>query len=135
MAQNENIDAQPDRRGATAFFPVAGIVPNVAKMLLVVPHFQAAMLKAAIGQQREAIAFMGQRCDEELKLVDSIGSATSITDVYSACLGFCQETAGQYAAEAGKVAELTSRNAMEAVRAVQQEAAKVAPMHPPREAA
>jgi hypothetical protein len=135
MAPNEKVDAQPDRPSAATFFPFAGIVPDVAKMLLVVPHFQAAMLKAAIGQQREAIAFMGRRCDEELKLVDSIGAAPSIKDVYSACLSFWRDAAGQYAAEAGKVAELSSHNAMEAVRAVQQEAATVAPMQPLREAA
>jgi hypothetical protein len=135
MDQNKGIDAQSGRPSAAAFFPFAGIVPDVAKMLLVVPHFQAALLKAAVGQQREAIAFMGRRCDEELKLVDSIGAATSIKDVYSACLGFWQDAAGQYATEAGKVADLTSHNAMEAVRTVQQEAATVAPMQPLREAA
>lgn len=135
MDQNKDIDAQSGRPSAVTFFPFAGIVPDVAKMLLVVPHFQAALLNAAIGQQREAIAFMGRRCDAELKLAESVGAATSIKDVYSACLGFWQDAAGQYAAEAGKVAELTSHNAMATVRAVQQEAATVSPMQSLREAA
>lgn len=88
---------------------------------MIAPHMQAAFLKAAIDQQRELFDFLGRRCDEDMKLAARLGSAASASDVYSACIGFYQDAATQYAAEAGKVAEIGSQGTIGIVHDIQQQ--------------
>lgn len=97
-------------------------LPNVQKMLLAVPRLQAAGVRAALNQQRELLAFLTRRCDQDLQLADRIAHADEVKDIYDAMLRFCEGAAKEYTAEAGKVAEIGSHAANEAIRSIKQEA-------------
>ncbi len=105
-------------------FLLSTALPDMQKLMMIAPHMQAAFMKAAIDQQRELFAFLGRRCEEDLKLADRIGSAGSVGDLYAAYLGFCKDAATQYAAEAGKVSEISSRETIEVVHDLEQQQAE-----------
>ena len=113
--------AQEKTPAVNAPFMLGNALPDMQKLMMVAPHMQAALMKAAIDQQRELFAFLERRCSEDMKLADKIGSATSVSDVYSACLGFYTDAATQYAAEASKAAEIGSQSAIEVAHDIQQQ--------------
>lgn len=133
MAQNKS-------SGGAAGFAAANTsnfenaLPAIQSLLMVTPHIQAAMMRALIKQQRELFSFIGQRCEEDLKLVEQIGAATTMPDMFSACLGFCKDAALQYAEEAGKVTEMGSDGAIQAVSNIQEQAKVVTEMMQPEAA-
>jgi hypothetical protein len=102
-----------------------GFQPDLAdyqKYLLTFPHLQALAFRAALGQQREALAFWKRRCDEDLHLADRIAKAGELKDIYDAMLGFYEGASREYAAEASKLADLGSRMANDAVKGFHKEA-------------
>ncbi|MGE4410725.1 MAG: hypothetical protein EP321_13035 [Sphingomonadales bacterium] len=110
--------------GKTAFpspFMFTNAVPDMQKLMMLAPHMQAAFMKAAIDQQKGFFAFLGRRCDEDMKLAERIGSATSVGDLYSACLNFYRDAAIQYAAEAGEITQIESRETIEVVHDLEQQ--------------
>lgn len=95
---------------------------DIQKLFLMGPHFQAGLLRATLTRQNEALSFLGKRYQEDLKLAERIGSASSISDMISACVGFCQEAAQDYAEQAGKVTDIGSDLALVAVANLKEEA-------------
>jgi len=143
MAQDNKGTIPSDKDAApwTKFFPFpAGqslsTVPDFQKLLMVGPHMQAAMLKAAIDQQKALFGFLQQRCDQDMKFAQKIGSAASIGEVVSASLSFCQEAAVDYAAQASRAAEISAQGTIEVAHDLEQERAEVlAPVERARAAA
>lgn len=102
-------------RDAFSSLPFGKTAPDMEKMLMMMPHLQASMLKAAVDRQRELIDFVGRRCDEDMKFAEKLGSAASVSDIYSAFSAFCKDATSQYAAEFGKAAEANSKETMKVV--------------------
>lgn len=89
--------------------------PQMTNFLAIAQKMHGSLIRTAVLQQKEAAAFLSQRCEEELKLADQISTATSPTDIVAACFGYWREAATQYAAEATRAAQLTSRSTLEVV--------------------
>lgn len=96
-------------------------LPDFQKMLLILPRLQAVGIRAILDQQREVLAFLKRRCDQDLQLVDRIAKASEIKDIHDAVLTFYEGASKEYTAEAGKVVELGSHVASEAMRSIQRE--------------
>lgn len=58
---------------ATASFPTS--LPEATKVLLFLPHMQAALITAGLAQQQEALQFCERRCKAGLALAHEIGDA------------------------------------------------------------
>jgi len=132
MAQDNKHGAVSDNTAPwTRFFPFpAGqglSAPDLHKMLMIGPHVQAALLKAAIDQQKALFGFLQQRCDQDMKFAEKLGSASSIGEVVSAGLGFCQEAAVDYATQASRAAEIGTQGTIEIAHDLEQERAGVLP--------
>lgn len=111
-----NRAAQPSLPGL-AHNPIA----DMQKLLLMTPHFQAALLKAVLAQQSATLSFLGRRCQEDMKLAERIGAANSLSDMISVCFGFCKDAAQDYAEHAGKATDIGSDIALVTVANLQQE--------------
>jgi len=96
-------------------------VPDTQKMMMMVPHMHAALLKTVIDQQRSLFGFLQERCDEDMKLAQKISSAASMGEVIAASLSFCQEAAVHYATQARRAAEIGSQGTIEVTHDLQQE--------------
>lgn len=118
-----------------AFAPFFQAAPHMQHLMLFAPRLQAAVMRAAIAQQKEAAAFLTRRSEEDLKLTDDIGKATTFMDLATACFSFWQHAATQYAQQAGQVAETSSRSAMDVVDELRSEASAAANIEPMRNAA
>lgn len=118
-----------------SFAPLLKAAPQIQHLMLFAPRLQAALLRAAVNQQKEAAAFVSRRCDEELRLAGEIGNADSFKDVYAACMGFWQKAASQYAHEVGRVAEVRSRSAIDIVDELRHETIVAAEMQTIKRAA
>lgn len=114
MADQSQPQGAPDAGPLHAFASIFQASPQLQHMMLFVPRMQAAMMRAAVTQQKETAAFLTRRRDEELKLADQIGKAETVKDVFTAWSGYWREAASQYAQEAGQVMERNSRSAREA---------------------
>jgi len=99
---------------------------HMQNMFLVVPHIQAALMKAALNQQKELFCFAGQRCEADLALAENISAANNVQDMMSAYLGFYKDAAQQYAQEAGKATEIGSDIALVAVSDIEKQTRAVA---------
>jgi hypothetical protein len=86
--------------------------PQLQHLMLYGPRLQAALLRAAVAQQKETTAFVAKRCDEDLKLADKIMVASSVSDVFGAFLTFWHDAAAQYVREGAQSTEVHARNAL-----------------------
>ncbi|MGB3928560.1 MAG: hypothetical protein WBL20_06330 [Sphingobium sp.] len=106
---------------ATASFPTS--LPEATKVLLFLPHMQAALITAGLAQQQEALQFCERRCKAGLALAHEIGDAANAADLFTAYAGFARQAFADYSAEAKSALERSAQGALETVRAAQQEAA------------
>lgn len=110
-------------------------LPDFQKMLLALPRLQAVGMRAVLNQQREMLAFLKRRYDQDLQLADRIASADEVKDIYDAVLSFYEGASKEYSAEAGKIAELGSRVASETIKGIKQEAEVLTELSPAKRAA
>lgn len=107
-------------------YPFTFQLADFQKYLLMFPHLQALAARAALGQQQQALSFLTHRCEQDVQLVDRIVNAGEIKDIYDAVVNFYEGAAKEYAAEAGKVAELGSRMTDDAMKSMRQETDEMA---------
>lgn len=106
---------------------VLSALPGMAesqKFLLAAARLQALGFKAAMRYQIEALSFLRHRCEQDMKFVDALVADDEFTDAFDVCVTFMQNAANEYAAEAGKMAEIGSRVASETARRVSRQAVK-----------
>lgn len=121
MAQDTNAGARTPAKNSGPIFPFTEHLADFSQIAMTLPHMQAALLKVMVGQQHEVASFAAGRLEEDMKLLDQITKAGSVKDLSAACLNFCQDAATQYAAEAGKLVEASSRGTLDAMRIAQEQ--------------
>lgn len=99
---------------------------DLQKMLLAVPHMQAAGLKAALAEQREMLSFVKHRCDQDLVLTEQLAEANDVKGIYEALLRFYEVAATDYVAELSRVSRVGSRAVRKAAEEIRQEAEPLA---------
>ena len=72
--------------------------------VMLVPHLQARLGKALLCHRRDALAFLEQRCDATIALIDRFDTARSAVDLWAACSEFMIAGASDYCAAVGKLA-------------------------------
>lgn len=110
-------------------------LPDFQKLLLAVPRLQAVGIRAVLREQREMLAFLKRRYDQDLQLADRIAGANEVKDIYDAVLSFYEGAAKEYTAEAGKIVELGSHVANETIKGISQEAEVLTEQAPAKRAA
>lgn len=107
-----------------AFSALPGMAES-RKFLLAGMRLQALGFKAAMRYQIEALGFLKHRCEQDMKFVDALVADDEFKDAFDVYVTFMQNAANEYAAEAGKVAEIGSRVASETARRVRRQAQDV----------
>ena len=106
---------------------VLSALPGMAesrKFLLAAVRLQALGFQAAMRYQIEALSFLKHRCEQDMKFADALVADDEFKDAFDVCVTFMQNAASEYAAEAGKVAQIGSRVASETARRVSKQAAE-----------
>lgn len=101
-------------------------LPDIQAPLLAMARIQASGMKRLLQYQTEALSFLSRRAEQDLKLVEKLGEANALTEVYDACTAFCQDAMSQYSAEAGKIVDIGSKIASETVIQAKKEAEQAA---------
>lgn len=99
---------------------------DLQKILLAVPHMQAAGMKAALAEQREMLSFVKHRCDQDLVLTEQLSEAEDVKSIYEALLRFYEAAATDYVAELSRVSRVGSRAVRKAAAEIRQEAEPLA---------
>jgi len=85
-------------------------------------QLQAHLIKSAMRYQIEALAFLKHRCEQDVRLIDDLVGSDEYNDAFDVFNTFVQKATAEYAAEASKVASISSRLASETARRVRKEA-------------
>lgn len=104
---------------------VYSALPGLAesqKFFLAVMRLQAFGFKTAMRCQAEALGFMRHRCQENMKFADALVADDELTDAFDVCATFVHNAASEYAAEAGRLAEIGSKAASETARRMRRQA-------------
>jgi hypothetical protein len=110
MSDQQDQQSQADQTDTPSFSAFFEAVPRFGQLMLLASHIQAVIMRAAVAQRKEAATFLARRCDEKLKLADTIGQAPSLKDVFTAYASFWQDAAAQYVSQAGHAAEVNSHS-------------------------
>jgi hypothetical protein len=102
--------------------PPLPMITSGQKLLHAGAHLQAHALKAAMRYQIEALAFLKHRCEQDMKLMDALVESEEFNDAFDVVSNFVQKATAEYAAEASKIASISSKLASETAKQVRKEA-------------
>lgn len=107
---------------AASSFPMAS---QGQKYMSSATRYNAQALKAVMRYQIETLGFLKRRYEQDMKLVDDLLATEETNDAIDVLATFWQNAAADYAAEAGRIAQIGSRIAGEAAGQVRREAETV----------
>lgn len=116
---------QDKTRSAARQMPQISDLPlmeNAQRYALAGARLQAHAFKAAMRYQIELLTFVKHRYEQDLKLADDLLASTELNDAFDVWRGFMERAATDYAAEASKVASISSRIATSTVKEARKEA-------------
>lgn len=102
--------------GQTSFMPA-----EAQKAFTAMAEIQGEAFKAMLNYQIETLAFLKQRFEKDLKLVDQLAASAEHGDAYDVCVDFYREAFSDYSNEASKLARLESRVASETAKKLRKE--------------
>lgn len=85
-------------------------------------QIQAQAFGALLRYQIEGLAFLKRRYEQDAKLVEELATSEEMKDSLDIVSAFAQNAASDYAAEAGRLASLSSKLASEAAKQARKEA-------------
>jgi hypothetical protein len=105
-------------------FPMLSLpfMANGQKFALATARLQAHAFKAMMRYQIETLAFLKHRYEQDVKLVDDLVASDEFNDAFDVFTTFMQNAATEYATEASKVINISSRLAAETAKQVRKEA-------------
>lgn len=89
-------------------------------------QIQAQAFGALLRYQIEGLAFLKRRYEQDAKLVEELAASEEMKDALDLVSVFAQNAASDYAAEAGRLASLSSKLASEAAKQARKEAETIA---------
>lgn len=87
---------------------------------------QAQAFGALLRYQIEGLAFLKRRYEQDAKLIEELAASEEVKDALDLVSVFAQNAASDYAAEAGRLASLSSKLASEAAKQARMEAETMA---------
>jgi len=106
-----------------AMFPQSSpAFANAQKFFFAAARLQGNALKAGLRYNIETLAFLKQRLEKDMKLVDDLVASDGFKDAFDIYAGFVENAAAEYAAESSKIAGIGSRIASETAKRVREEA-------------
>ncbi|MDK1387721.1 hypothetical protein QN224_20095 [Sinorhizobium sp. 8-89] len=92
-----------------------------AKYLLSMGRLQAEALRMTLRYQVELLAFLKNRSEQDLKLIDDLSSPDHANEAFDLCCNFWQNAFLDYSDEAARIAEIGSDVAAETAKQVREE--------------
>ncbi|MDK1492558.1 hypothetical protein QN219_21260 [Sinorhizobium sp. 7-81] len=92
-----------------------------AKYLLSMGRLQAEALRMTLRYQVELLAFLKNRSEQDLKLIDDLSSPDHVNEAFDLYCSFWQNAFLDYSDEAARIAEIGSDVAAETARQVREE--------------
>lgn len=104
------------------FAPAIPLMTNGQKFAFAVARFQGHAVTGMMRYQIEALDFLKQRCEEDVKLVDDLIASEDVNKAFGICAGWAEKAIAGYSTQAGKVASISSELASETAKRMQKEA-------------
>lgn len=98
-------------------------LPGGQRFAFAMARYQGQAFKSILRYQVEALGFLKQRCEQDIKLVDDLTRSRDFNDAFDIYAAFLQNAVADYAAESGKVASIGSKIAADTAARVKEEAA------------
>ncbi|MCZ4088974.1 hypothetical protein [Sinorhizobium psoraleae] len=92
-----------------------------AKYLLSMGRLQAEALRMTLRYQVELLAFLKNRSEQDLKLIDDLSSPDHVNEAFDLCCSFWQNAFLDYSDEAARIVEIGSDVAAETAKQVREE--------------
>ncbi len=92
------------------------------KMAIAAARLNAQALKSVMWYQIEVLGFMQHRFEQNLKLLDDLIESGEYNDAFDVCSVFVENAACEFNSEAGRMATIGSRLAVETASRVRKEA-------------
>ena len=102
--------------------PSFAVPEGAASLFGIALRLQAESARAMLRYQTEAIAFVGRRAQEDMKLVTDLATSAAFNDAFDVLSEFYENALAEYAREASRFAALGSKAAAQAAREVRTEA-------------
>lgn len=103
--------------------PDMPVFENAQRYMFANARLQGHVFKAFMSYQIELLGFLQHRLEKDVKLADSLLASDQFNDAFDVMQGFVQDAAKEYAAEAGKIASISSKIASTTAREVNKETA------------
>ena len=100
------------------------MMPAAFPSFMAVSRMQAKFIQSALRYQHESLGFMRHRLEQGVKLFDAILAEEETADAFDVISNYVEEAVNDYAAEAAKVASLSSKLSSEAARSLRKETRK-----------
>jgi len=104
------------------FAPAIPLMTNGQKFAFAIARVQGHAVKGMMRYQIEALNFLKQRCEQDVKLVDNLIASEDANKAFDICAGWVEKAVEDYSAQAGKVASISSELASETAKRMQKEA-------------
>jgi hypothetical protein len=104
------------------FAPAIPLMSNGQKFAFAVTRVQGHAVTGMMRYQIEALDFLKQRCEQDVKLVDDLIASEDVNKAFDIYAGWVEKAIGDYSAQAGKVASISSDLASETAKLMQKEA-------------
>ncbi|MGY6706756.1 MAG: phasin family protein [Rhizobiaceae bacterium] len=104
-----------------ASIPDMPVFENAQRYMMANARLQAHLFKAFMSYQIEMLGFLKHRYEQDVKLADNLIASDQLNDSFDVMQTFMQKAANEYAAEAGKIASISSRIASNTAKEVKKE--------------
>lgn len=91
------------------------------KMVFATARLQAHAFKSVLRFQIEALMFLRNRLEQDMRLAESLARSSDFSDAFDMFAQFAQNAAAEYSDESGRMAEITAKVASDAARKVRRE--------------
>lgn len=108
-----------------ASIPDMPVFENAQRYMMANARLQAHLFKAFMSYQIEMLGFLKHRYEQDVKLADNLIASDQLNDSFDVMQTFMQKAANEYAAEAGKIASISSRIASNTAKEVKKETGAV----------
>src|SRR5262245_42703606 len=98
------------------------LMANGQNFVLTIARLQGYAFTSMMRYQIEALGFLRNRYEQDLKLVDDLVASDDAKNALDIYAGFFEKAVADYSTEAGKVATMSSELASEAAERMQKEA-------------
>ena len=99
---------------------------DAQRAFLAFARFQEHGIRAVLRYQIEALEFIQNRYQKDIRLMDDLAASAEHGDMFDICTDFIREAISDYGEEAAKLASLESRLASEAAKDIRSETRSIA---------